>query len=129
MARPFTIHNEESRKQAIDLVAALDITKPWHLTVEPRKRRRSIDQNSLYHKWVSIVAEETGNTHDDVHEWAKSEFLPPSFAMINGVAREYRPSTTKLTTAEMSAYMDKFNAWASSELGLILPHPEDMGRA
>jgi hypothetical protein len=129
MSAPFIIRDEAGRKRAMDFLAKLNLAKPWQMTIAPPRKKRSLDQNSLYHKWCSIVAAETGNSHNAVHEWAKDEFLPPVFIEIGGRRKEIRRSTTELNTAEMSAYMDRFNAWAESDLGIMLPHPDDLGRA
>ena len=126
---PIIVRDERSRSIAIELIGKLNLSKAWEVVIRPRKSKRSLDQNALYHKWVSIVADETGNTHDAIHEWAKAQFLPPRLATVGGVVKEYRPSTTKLTVAEMSDYMTRFSAWAATDLGLALPHPDDLGRA
>lgn len=122
------VRNDALRARAIDLIGALNISRPWKITVQPHKAKRSLDQHRLYHMWVGVVASETGNTHDGIHEWAKGEFLPPVIVTVNGKSRECRRSTTDLKTAEMTEYLDRFSAWAASELGILLPHPEDRGR-
>lgn len=110
------------------LIAALDLAKAWEVVVRPKKAKRSLDQNSLYWKWCTIIANDTGNTPNDIHEWCKNEFLPPVFVSVNGKVHEARRSTTDLNTAEMTAYLDQITAWAATDLGLLLPHPSDQGR-
>ena len=128
MSANFFIRDENGRKRAVDFLTALNIGKPWQVTIAPLRKKRSTDQNSLYWKWCGIVADETGNTADDVHEFAKSRFLPKHFVTINDETRETRKTTTKLSTKDMSEFMTKFSAWAESEMGIALPHPEDLGR-
>ena len=125
---PFTVANEHTRKRVIDVLMALDLTKRWRVVIEPEKKRRSLNQNALMWKWHGIVAEATGHTANEIHEWAKLTFLPPAFITIDGKTVEIRKSTTDLDTREMSRFMDNYNAWAASEMGLVLPHPDDMGR-
>lgn len=129
MTRPFRIANESSRERAIEVLKALDLSKPWTVAIRPEKTKRSLNQNALYHKLVGIIAEDTGESHARVHEWIKGEFLPPEFITIDGKTRECRKSTTELDTKEMSRLIDRVYAFGTSELGLILPVPDDLGRA
>lgn len=126
---PYIVRDDYVRGRVLDLIAKLDLSKPWEITVEPHRARRSLNQNSLYHKWVGIVAAETGHSHDEVHEFLKAEFLPPRHVEIGGRTRECRPSTTALKIDEMSQYMNQVYAWAGSTLGIILPVPEELGHA
>lgn len=126
---PLILRDEVMRARVLRLVMSLDLKKPWRVTVEPYRRSRSLEQNNLYHKWVGIIAAETGNSHDAVHEWCKHEFLAAAFVDMGGKVREIRRSTTTLKVDEMSAYMNAVYAWATSDLGLLLPIPEDLGRA
>lgn len=125
---PIVISNEAVRKRVMDLIAALDLSKPWAITVAPHRKRRTTSQNALYWKWiettVGIVARETGNDRDDMHLFFKQKFLTPRVFQINGqTVTEY--STKTLTTGEMADYMNRIYAWVTSELGLLLPVPED----
>lgn len=129
MAQPLIIRDEPMRERVIDLIRQLDLAKGWRVSVAPYKRSRSLEQNNLYHKWCGVIAAETGNSHDAIHEFCKAEFLPPVFVEVGGKVREVRQTTTTLKVQEMSAFMDAVYAWASSDLGLILPIPEELGRA
>lgn len=122
----FIIRDQAIRERAVAFLNQLDLSKPWQLVVTPLKRNRSLQQNNLYWGWLGIVAQDTGNSTDDIHEWLKHRFLAPSFVTVNGETQEIRRSTTKLNTKEMSDYMTQVEAWAASELGIILPRPEDM---
>ena len=124
----FIIRDQTIRERAVAFINGLDLGKPWQLVVTPFKRNRSLAQNNLYWGWVGIMAQETGNANDDIHEWLKQRFIAPSFVNINGETQEIRRSTTKLNTREMSEYLDKVEMWANSELGILLPRPDDLGR-
>lgn len=106
----------------------LDSAKPFIVTVEPHKKRRSLSQNALMWKWiteiVNAVSEYTGHDADELHHFFKSKYLPPRVVEVGGETVPYY-TTTKLTTAEMSEYMDKIYAFATQELGIILPLPEE----
>ena len=119
------IRDEKLRAAALQKLLALDLSKPWDMTVKPHKSSRSLDQNALYWSWLGVIAGDTGYTADDIHEVCKQKFLPPHFVDIGGEVTETRRTTTKLKVDEMSAYMGQVEAWAVSELGIILPHPGD----
>lgn len=131
MARvPFIVEDERGRKRVLAVLSTLDLTKPWQVLIEPHRKKRTLSQNNLMWAWLEQVAqlihEDTGTDKDDIHEFFKLKFLPVRTITVHGETRHIPGSTTKLSTAEMMAYMDKINAWATSELGLILPTPEDL---
>ena len=127
--RPIILRDEAIRERVLVVIAALNIETLWQVTIQPHKRSRSLEQNNTYHWWIGIIAQETGNSHDAVHEFCKDEFLPPVFVELGGKTKEIRRSTTTLKVDEMSAYMEAVHAWAVSVLGIVLPLPEEMGRA
>ena len=109
----------------------LDFSKPWKVTIESYSRRRTNNQNALMWRWINEIAdyvcEHTGMDSDDIHEFFKVKFLNPKTITIAGEQIETR-STKHLTTKEMGEYMDRIHAWASTDLGLRLPAPEDLER-
>ena len=128
---PLTIRDERDRERVLGLIGALNIAKPWTVTVAPYRKARTLSQNALMWKWINEVAdhvrEHTGMDSDDVHEFFKAKFLPARVVELSGEAIEYR-TTTKLTTTEMHDYMERIYAFCTSELGMYLPVPEDLGR-
>lgn len=128
---PYIIRDETMRQRVSDLVDALDVSKPWSVTIEPFKKKRSLSQNSLMWKWLNEVAahvqRETGQDADDVHEFFKRKFLTPQVVEIGGeTIMKY--STKNLTVADMTEYMNRVYAFVTSELGILLPIPEELGR-
>ena len=124
MKIPLIIRDEPMRASVCRLIAGLDLAKLWAVTVEPYKERRSLNQNSLLWKWNGIIAQETGNDVDLVHDTLKKKFLAPEEIELFGEKTLYR-STAKLDTRAMSEYMDKVYAFTTQELGILLPVPED----
>ncbi len=127
------IRDQATRLHVLDLIAALSPDKPWAITVEPYKKRRSLSQNALMWAWINDVAkhvhEATGQDNDEIHEFFKGQFLPRRIIEIGGIVENAPGSTKDLTTAEMATYMGQIYAWVTSELGLLLPVPEDMWAA
>ena len=123
------IRDEKLRARVIGWIRAIDLDKqPWRVTVEQYRKRRSLSQNSLMWLWIGEVADyvgkHTGQDADDIHEFFKQKFLPPRIIEVGGVTVDVR-STAKLTTLEMTIYMDRIYAWVTTELGLLLPLPQE----
>lgn len=100
-------------------------SETYEVVIRPWKKKRSNPQNNLYWKWLSLIAKDTGHTSEQLHEVFKLELLPREFITVAGIERETRKSTTKLTTAEFTEYLEQIAAFAARELGMYLPYPED----
>jgi hypothetical protein len=118
------IREERHRQTALALIAGLDIKRPWRVTVIRYVKTRSNPQLALYWMWLKTIADDTGNDTEDLHDFMKKRFLAPSVIEIAG-EQHMRWSTGKLSTAEMSSYMERVLAFAESDLGIILPVPEE----
>jgi len=128
---PFTISTPGDQATVANAIVHLNLEggRKWQVTIEPFKKKRTLSQNALMWKWIGEVAnlvhKETGQDADDIHEFFKTKFLPARIVEIAGETIERR-TTTKLSTQEMSDYMTKIHAFVTSELGFILPLPEEM---
>ncbi len=130
--RVYTITTKERIGQFItDLVGDLNRwngEKPLTVTMQSKTEKRSLDQNALYFKWCHIIADETGNDKDDIHEFLKMKFL--GFKHIR-VKPEHLgtmvPISTKIQSVKsMAEYMQKIQAWAATDLNIMLPVPDDL---
>lgn len=120
----FTTKTEKDRAHLLAFARRVPLDKPIVWTVEELKKKRSLSQNALYQKWAEIIADHTGHSHDEIKDILKRKFLTPKVVEINGVKYEIYTTTT-LSTGEMAKYMKKIDAFAATDLGLYLPHPED----
>lgn len=108
-----------AEKQAYMICVAGLEGKDIELMVRKRRKKRSKSQNSyLWGKVYSIIAEHSGyDNPEEVHEAMKRMFLT--------VHRDNLPdtvcSTTDLSTAEFSEYVDSIKRWASNFLGVYIP--------
>lgn len=122
------IRDEKLRSRVLGLIRAISLDPPWRVTVEPHRKRRSLSQNSLMWLWLGEVAElvgqHTGMDVHDIHEAFKQKFLPAKIIEVLGETIDVR-STATLTTLEMTTYMDRIYAWVTTELGLLLPLPQE----
>lgn len=122
----YIIRDDAVRANCIKAIQALNLSgKPWHVRIEPFKKRRTLSQNALM--WAEInwivdaIGRETGNDADDLHRFFKRKFLALRIIEVNGETVELEPTTKTLTTVQMSDYMERIRAWCASELGLVLP--------
>lgn len=97
------------------------------IVIERKHATRSLAQNALYWSvYVYLIAEHTGHSKDEIHEYLKARFLPKQLRMVdaNGELKdEYTvgQTTTKLNKIEFGAYLEDVAKFASEELGLVIP--------
>ena len=127
------IRNQQNKDHCLAIVGRLQLASPWHIEIKPYKKTRSLAQNSLYWKWVDCirlhVMDSTGvvATKDDVHAELGNKFLLTEAGVtLKGEATHRVASTTRLNTADFTAYLEQIDAYCADSLGLILPHPEDL---
>lgn len=132
MPTDLSIHDEESKRVALAFVSGLSVDgKKWRVEIKRHVKRRTLSQNAALWMWhsemVDAVGKDTGNDAEDLHEHFKKKFLTPIITEIGGeISKRY--STKKLTTKEMSEFMDRIYAYVTGDLGIWLPHPADYGR-
>jgi hypothetical protein len=96
----------------------------YEVVLRKKSSKRSENQNRLYRVWVRLIAQETGNTEPDIHDYLRYMFLRESVT-ISGESVVKIPSTTELTVEQMSSYMRYVEVFAAQELGITLPTNED----
>lgn len=116
----------EYQKTKINKAFALSNGKMLQITVSNIKKDRSTNQNAYY--WgvvLRMIAEETGYTPDDMHEYFKLRFMPKNIIQIKSEKREVPFSTTKLQTNEFEMYLEQIRAFAAEELQIVIPLPNE----
>lgn len=96
-----------------------------------KSKKRSNPQNKYY--WgclvpmVTYTLNELGNeyTDDDTHEMLKAKFNAIEVTNKAGISDEVPGSTTRLTTFEFEAYLDRIRMWAAQFLGIVIPLPNE----
>lgn len=87
---------------------------------------RSKSANAYY--WgvcLTLLAESTGHTTEEVHDAVKELFLPRQFIQLGSHEVEIAKSTTRLTTDEFEKYLTQLRAWAETELNITIPLPNE----
>ena len=125
---PLIIRTEADQDRAIAAIQALP-PGAWEVTITRHRKRRSVSQNALLWKWYGelqeAVADASGASPEDIHEYCKTRFLAPRPVTIGDSVTLVR-STKRMTVAEFGAYLDRVYAWATGDLGLVLTNPEEL---
>lgn len=102
------------------------------IEVKEKKRpdKRTLDQNNLFHLWVSVIADDLGYTDKDACKRDVKRTILGQKEDVNRLTGEviqvdYR--TSEMTVSELASFMDKMKAWAQTDLGIYLPYWKDPG--
>lgn len=109
----------DNQRAWLDYLLSVD-KKKLVVSIEQEKWVRSASQNNFYWAYLRIIANETGETEDNLHSLFKRKFLPPEFKTILGVEVKLPASTTKLDKVAFGEYMDKISAMT----GVPIPNPK-----
>lgn len=114
-------------KQAVkSYIDSLNSDKNYTVDVTLRKERRTLPSNKLYWLWLACISNETGQDKDDLHDFFKQKFIGFQTKSFYGEKLYSTPSTASLDSKQFSVYLDRICAFAGAELGITLPHPEDL---
>lgn len=93
------------------------------VVVRPPRKPRSNSENRYY--WgviIKLISDHTGSWPEDIHYEFKRRFL-----RVGGDDRfPVLRSTTELSTTEAEDYYTKCRVYASSELGILIPLPNEI---
>ena len=112
------------RHELRDKIAKLD-DGYYRLKIDKWKDSRSLDQNSLYWKWLSIIGEDLGYYKEEIHEEMIRMFAP-TYTMrgLDGKPKQKKLTTSKMKVNQMAEFMQRVDQFAA-EQGIILPRPDD----
>jgi hypothetical protein len=114
------------KRKVKDYIDQLPDGKQYIIEIKIKRERRTIDQNRLYWLWLSCIMDETGEYKDALHEYFKQHFLGcDEYKVFNKQQIAISKSTATLDTKQMTDYLERIQQFASSELGIVLPNPED----
>ena len=89
-------------------------------------KQRSNDQNRYY--WgvvIKLLRDETGHSPEELHEILKLKFLLKTY-QLKGKQFPGVVSTADLSTMEFEDLMAKIRSWASLDLGIYIPAPNEV---
>lgn len=93
------------------------------LSIDKEKKKRSLDQNALFHMWCGLISKDTGASIMDVKDYFKTKFLIRENSLGGGYVVG---STSSLKMKEFAHFLNEVHAEAASEFGINLPLPEDL---
>lgn len=112
-----------------------DMLRGWRdaevtITIEKKHAIRSQEASKYYFGVVlHLIAEATGYTVDELHEWAKAKFIPKHVAFVdgNGVVVDdlvIGGTTTRLNRGQFYEYVEAIRQFAAERLDLNIPDPD-----
>lgn len=106
--------------------------KEFQITVEKKKKSRSLNQNAYY--WGVVIPMVRGAMHDlgmklsrqEVHELLKLKFLKKEIINENtGEVFEYIGGSSELTTKEFMDFIAELQQWSAEYLNIVIPSPNE----
>ena len=85
--------------------------------------QRSDGANRYYWMYLGVIARETGDDPNSLHEFFKRKLLPPEIIRVMGEDVKVARSTAKLDKLEFQEYLDRIAALCE----VPLPDPADAG--
>lgn len=119
-----TLVSEADRTSFLRFMEQVSLGRPLVITVEEKRKKRSLSANALYFKWMQEAGDHLGYDKDDMHEACKQACdCPVTEIDIDGETVAVR-STAKLNDGDFAAYMDRCYR-KLSEMGCYLTLPEE----
>ena len=122
----YRINTPKDKEAVKSVIDKLPESVRYDVTIKRHRERRSLDQNCLYFLWLACIADETGHSKDDLHEYFKQQFLGFEQRAVLNKRVYLNPSTATLNMKQFSEYLDNIQVFANSELGILLPNPQDL---
>jgi hypothetical protein len=102
------------------VILKLPLEREWDITIKRYVKPRTLKQNSRLHLIFSLVADETGQTIDDVKLGYKALFLKPKVVNMGNRPVVVYPSTTKMNREEINLFMTRCEQHAIEWFGIVL---------
>lgn len=96
----------------------------YSLTLKRVSEKRTINQNDLMWMWFKCIENSTGTEKNDIYMYYCKKFLCKVIRVGEKVEKVYETSSM-LNTTQMTEFLNKIQADAASELGIMLPIPDD----
>lgn len=132
MATKYVIGSQNICDNAIRAIADLPMDWSHEVIIQPSTRKRTLDQNNLYFYWLGLLADETGYTKNQWHEFFKETFIKPKIEMITMFDKkipEKRTTTTRENVGEFIEYLQEIELWVMDNLGYSFPVDDDYRKA
>lgn len=126
MNKSFKLSSQDERERCINYLNSLNLDKPLSVEIKLYRKNRTLAQNRLLFMWLTIIGNDLGYHVEEIHAIMKDKFLSSEIVVFQGKGFQVSPSTANLNTKEFTEYLNRIELFANSELGIILPHPEEI---
>ena len=96
----------------------------YSLILKRVSEKRTINQKDLMWMWFKFIENNTGTEKNDIYMYYCKKFLCKVIRVGEKVEKVYETSSM-LNTTQMTEFLNKIQADAASELGIMLPIPDD----
>ena len=118
--RSYHVKDKDTRARIASVILKLPLEREWDITIKRYVKPRTLKQNSRLHLIFSLVADETGQTIDDVKLGYKALFLQPKVVNMGNRPVVIYPSTTKMNREEINLFMTRVEQHAIEWFGIVL---------
>ena len=112
---------------------SMSLDKPVIITIDEYVKNRTNAQNRLMHQWFNKMSHHYILTVGEAYspyawkQYLKEKFL--GFDMVelpDGSVKAITKHTSDCSTTELTEFLEKIDHYAVTELGLMLPKPDDL---
>ena len=106
------------------------IGKACIVELTEKQKNRTIGQNDLFHKWISVFADHIGEPSfeackRDVKRYLLGQKIVTNVFTKKDQYEDYK--TSEMSIEQLAKFMSKFKIWAQTEFGCYLPYFGDPG--
>lgn len=127
----YVIREDKFKERCVKFISSLSTRQGYEVVIRPYKKIRSLDQNRLMWKWYGFIADQTGHSTCDLHEymkglWQRLKGGEEVYTEILGRKVKKKFTTKELSTVEMSEFLGYIEIVAK-KLEVKLPPAEYYG--
>ncbi len=137
MSQTFMFRDEMGRQRAANMIANLPLDgRQWKLVWQESSEKRRDAQNRLLWSWNSAIQQHMRDSFGQIasaeewHDVLCRKLMPADASSVrlpDGSQHEVgRWRSSKAGVREMTEYLNLLDAYCAENLGLLLPHPQDL---
>lgn len=96
----------------------------YDVVIKRHREQRTLSQNDLMWMWLKCIEDVTGTPKQDIYLHYCKKFLLRKVSIGDKTETVYDTSS-RLNTQQMTEFLNNIQADAATELGIILPTPQD----
>jgi hypothetical protein len=116
-----------NNQEAYDINLKLLEGKDVEISIGEKSKTRSDSQNRYFHGVpVVLISGKTGMDKEETKEYLKQRFSPKKRITIKGKETIIVKGTSKMSTKEFCDFIDRIQRFASEEIDLFIPSPDEV---